>query len=203
MYIRLRGRFVQRTSICHHVARWPSNQLAVYWVAVVQSVSHKGTNWHTKHYTYMQGLHVLIYFIIVPPTACMTLSYHCTRKFKMTVIVCDTRLWTLAALRRHVRHGSLPSDALHTADFVETCNDLFDTFNCFGHMPSVKKPINAANMIEVLSVSSSLFKDETYESLALLIESSTDSFRLYDLTTLPLFRELMIPTLFETEIHID
>ena len=71
----------------------------------------------------------------------------------MTINVVIVVLLYIAALRRHVLHGSLPRVALQTADFLEKCNTLFDLFNCFGHMPSTKKPVNRQNIEEVLTVS--------------------------------------------------
>lgn len=59
----------------------------------------------------------------------------------------------LTALRRHVRHDNLPPCALETANFVEKYNALFDLFNCFGHKPSMKRPINRNNVFGILSVS--------------------------------------------------
>ena len=60
---------------------------------------------------------------------------------------------SFSALRRHAFHGTLPSIAEETADFVEKANDLFDMFNCFGHAGDRKRPIRADDLSRTLAVS--------------------------------------------------
>ena len=72
-----------------------------------------------------------------------------TLKLKITINV--------TALRRHVQLGNLPDEANGTAEFVETINDLFDLFNCFGGSSDPRKrPVYADNLPSVLAVSHKL-----------------------------------------------